>query len=95
MLYSKKKLKVIVPEKALPLVVSPPTPPHITAVITICASGWFLEPLILLPNKKTKRNIESIVNECLLASTPSSWMNKDSFIYYMQYYYVRRLHITA
>lgn len=82
MLYSKKKLKVIVPEKTLPLVVSPPAPPHITAVITICASGYFLEPLILLPNKKTKRNIESIVNECLLASTPSGWMNKDSFILY-------------
>ena len=35
----KKKLKVIMPEKTLPLVVSPPVPTHITAVVTICASG--------------------------------------------------------
>ena len=58
MLHSKKKLKVIVPEKTLPLIVSPPVPPHITAVITIGASGNALQPLIFLPNKKTKRNIE-------------------------------------
>ena len=50
MIDSKKKLKVILPDKILPLVVSPPVFPHITAIITICAAGNCFEPLILLPN---------------------------------------------
>lgn len=82
MMSSKKKLKVIVPNQKLPFVVSPPVFPHITALVTICASGDHLNPLIILPNKKTSRNIEKLVDECLLASTEPEWMNKDSFILY-------------
>lgn len=77
-----KKLKVLVPNQKLPLVVSPPVFPHITAVITVCAAGNCMDPLIILPNKRTKRNIEELISECLLASTESGWMNKDCFVLY-------------
>lgn len=70
------------PDKILPLVVSPPVFPHITAIITICAAGNCFEPLILLLNKKTTRNIESLIDECFLASTESGWINKDPFVLY-------------
>lgn len=33
-------------------------------------------------NKRTKRNIEELISECLLASTKSGWMNKDCFVLY-------------
>ena len=86
-----KKLKVILPDKILPLVVSPPVFPHITAIISICAAGNCIEPLILLPNKKTTRNIESHIDECFLASTESGWINKDN-LFYIRFYSVFKLH---
>lgn len=41
-----------------------------------------MKTLILLPNKKAIMNIEEFIGECLLSSTESGRMNKDTFVLY-------------
>ncbi len=86
MINSNRKLKVITPQKTLPLIIENQKYPHITGVVTICADGFCLDPFIILADKKTKRNIENIIDKAFVVSTPSGWMNKDCFIIYVLYF---------
>ena len=56
--------------------------PHITACVTIGATGKVLKPLFILPNKKTLKGIEELNLNANFASSPSGWMNKRIFTYW-------------
>ena len=86
MIDSNRKLKVITPVGKMPLVIDNQNYPHITGVVTICADGSYLEPFIILPDKKTRRNIENFVDNIFTVSTTSGWMNKDCFVVYVLYF---------
>ena len=83
---SNRKLKEITPEKTIPLTIENSKYSHITGVVTVCADGFYLDPFIILPNKKTAKNIESFVDNTFVVSTASGWMNKDYFIIYALYF---------
>lgn len=55
MIDSNRKLKVITTQKTIPLTIKHQNYPHVTGVITICADGSYLNPFIILPNKKKKK----------------------------------------
>lgn len=84
---SNRKLKEITPEKTIPLTIENSKYSHITGVVTVCADGFYLDPFIILPNKKTAKNIESFIDNTFVVSTVSGWMNKDCFIIYALYFY--------
>lgn len=54
-----------------------------------------MKPLnfFIILKKKTKRNIEGLNNEHLLASTESKWRNKDSFVLFGIYIVHKSLNI--
>ena len=82
MISSNKKFKVLCPKKYKGLSVSEPNYPHITACVTIGASGIFMKPMIILPNKKTLRGIEEFIHDFHIASSSSGWMNKKLFTFW-------------
>lgn len=82
MVDTNRKLKVIAPKGVIPLTIENQKFPHITGVVTICADGFHLDPFIILPNKKTRRNIENFIDSTFVVSTTSGWMNKDCFVIY-------------
>lgn len=87
MVDSNRKLKVITPEKTIPLTIDNSKYPHITGVVTVCADGFYLDPFIILLNKKTTKNIESFIENTFVVSTASGLMNKDCFIICALYFY--------
>ena len=82
MISSNKKFKVLCPKKYKGLSVSEPNYPHITACVTIGASGVLMKPMIILPNKKTIRGIEEFIHDFHIASSSSGWMNKKLFTFW-------------
>lgn len=86
MVDTNRKLKVIAPKGVIPITIENQKFPHITGVVTICADGFNLDPFIILPNKKTRRNIENFIDSTFVVSTASGWMNKDCFVIYALYF---------
>lgn len=84
MINTRKKLKVLVNSQngVKPLVVKPDVFPHITAAVTICASGKYFDPFLLLANKHTNTGLEMFDGKCYIGSTLSGWMTKVSFACY-------------
>ena len=82
MVSSNKKFKVLVSQGRVPLSESPPVYPHITACITVSASGYVMKPLFILKNKKTLNGLEEVANLGYFATSPSGWINKNLFTYW-------------
>ena len=79
---AKKKFKVLVTKNHRPLTVSPQKLPHITACVTIGATGYVMKPLYILPKKKTLKGLEIFNGIAYFASSSSGWMNKNLFTYW-------------
>ena len=96
MIDTNRRLKVIAPNQAIPITIESQNTPHITGVVTICADGSFLNPFFILPNKKTRKNIENLIDNTFIVSTYSGWMNKDCFVIYVLYFcsYVTHYRLT-
>lgn len=80
MLSGRRKYKVVALEHNLPLTPSVSAFPHLTGVVTVSAAGFCFDPLIIIPNKKTRRGIETW--EYPVVSSVSGWMNKRTFMLY-------------
>ena len=81
MLNANRRFKVLALKYRIPLVTSLPNIPHITACVTISAAGKFFDPLIILKDKKTMKNLESY-NNCYFGSTKSGWINRRMFLWW-------------
>lgn len=79
MMASNKKFKVLTFNKRLPLTSVFPNFPHMTACITINASGFSLKPLVIIPNKKSIKSLEGYSDRVHLCSSTQRWMNKNLF----------------
>ena len=82
MVSSKKRFKVLCKKGHVPLSTSDQIFPHITACITIGASGKVLKPMFILPNKKTLGGLEEFEGLAYFASSRSGWINRDLFTYW-------------
>ena len=76
---AKKKSKVLTAQDRLPLVSEEETGPHITALITISASGRSLKPLFILQQRKTPLGYAELEEHCHFLSTESGWINHFGF----------------
>ena len=56
--------------------------PHLTGAITITADGRSFPILIILPNLKTLKTIDTGKSDVVYASSLSGWMTKNIFIFY-------------
>ena len=81
MLSGRRKFKVLKFPENLPLRDQIQIYPHISAAITISAIGKKFDPFIILPNKKTMKNIIEFP-DCVYVSSQSGWMTKKLFILY-------------
>ena len=82
MVSSNKKLKILCPNGYSGLTVSDHEYPHITACVTIGASGVLMKPFFILPNKKKLNGLEEFQDEAYFASSESGWMNKKVFTHW-------------
>lgn len=81
MLSARRKYKVLCAQNKLPLTPSASSYPHLTGVVTISAIGKCFDPMLILPNKKTRRGLEEY--DCFITSSPSGWMTKRLFLIYV------------
>ena len=84
-LTAKRRLKVLARKGMLPLIPDAVKVPHLTGCVTFTASGFVFEPLIILPNKKTLRTLESYNQLAYFASSHAGWMTSNIFIFYCLY----------
>ena len=82
MVSSKRKFKILCPKGANGLTVKGQVFPHITACVTICATGDMLKPYFILANKKTLRGLEEFQGYAHFGSSESGWMNKRIFVHW-------------
>ena len=82
MISIKRKFKVLCPKGLRGLSVADDVYPHMTACVTIGATGHVMKPLFILPNKKKLGELEEFTNSAHFASSPSGWMNKKIFTYW-------------
>ena len=79
---SKKTLHCVAPCDREPLVASLSALPHLTAAVTIHGGGSRVKPLLILPNKKTLRSLESVQSDFYMASSTTGWMTRNLFRFY-------------
>ena len=82
MVSGNKRFKVLVSKGRIPLSEAESVYPHITACVTISASGYVMKPLFILPNKATFKKLEEVENLGYFASSSSGWTNKNIFTYW-------------
>ena len=79
MISSKRKFKVLIKNGKKPYVTTPSKFPHVTACICFNAAGYKLKPFLIFPNKATLRGLENYKDYFHIASSISSWMNRELF----------------
>lgn len=82
MLTAKRRLKVLSRKGIIPLIPEAVKVPHLTGCVTFTASGFVFDPLIILPDKKTLRTLESYDQIAYFASSLAGWNTSNIFTYY-------------
>lgn len=80
MLNGKRKYKVLARENRLPLTDTTQAYPHLTGIVTVSAIGRCLDPMIIIPNKKTTKSLD--FPEVRMVSSTSGWITKKIFLFY-------------
>jgi len=81
-----KRFRVLCERKKKPLLTSENKLPHLTASMSISASGHLLRPLIILPNLQNLKTLALLQWHCELATSSNGRITKDLWVYFALFF---------